>query len=376
MQILNPQRLLLIPVALLGLCVVVGVLYQVLHVSEVRSTAPGARCTASQAKKQGRLFAVSRAANPKWSACPAESMMNQLYATDPLRRDKTFVNIGANKGYSSAMWMNLWAPEVGITPKTWLEHLDRVKLEFSGKSGKSTKIRFCGVCWDCKEVYSGAVQPNETATSKIQIHSIEAMSMNVMLLKKMQTAVTPQIESKVELFTHHYVASNYTGMAKFPKCSLSQEDCSFAGVPNNKYGHAKYVDVRVVTVDSFMKEHKIDQVEHLKIDTEGWDPLVLQGAEQTLSEGRVRLLEFEYHGINHWANSSACKFDSCFELKDVVHALDKHGYVCYTEGSPTLVRLTQCWHPNYEMHDWANVACVKRTDATWLAVMEKLAAWI
>ena len=35
---------------------------------------------------------------------------------DPARQNKTFVNVGANKGYSSAMWMSLYASEVRRLP--------------------------------------------------------------------------------------------------------------------------------------------------------------------------------------------------------------------------------------------------------------------
>ena len=32
-------------------------------------------------------------------------------------------------------------------------------------------------------------------------------------------------------------------------------------------------------------------------------------------------------------------------------------YVCYLEYSP-LIRLTGCWYPSLEFHEWSNVVCV------------------
>jgi len=45
--------------------------------------------------------------------------------------------------------------------------------------------------------------------------------------------------------------------------------------------------VQICTVDQFVLEHRIDRVDLLKIDTEGFDLEVLRGAHQLLSAGQV-----------------------------------------------------------------------------------------
>ena len=54
------------------------------------------------------------------------------------------------------------------------------------------------------------------------------------------------------------------------------------------------VQVPVSTIDDRMADQKMDWLFWLKIDTEGFDPLVLQGAKNTLSNHRVAVLQVGY----------------------------------------------------------------------------------
>lgn len=55
------------------------------------------------------------------------------------------------------------------------------------------------------------------------------------------------------------------------------------------------ITVPVVTLDSFLEENRIDTVHLLKIDVEGSEPLVLEGAQRSLRAGRIRALLAEFH---------------------------------------------------------------------------------
>lgn len=57
-------------------------------------------------------------------------------------------------------------------------------------------------------------------------------------------------------------------------------------------GDAVEVDVR--TVDGFCIENNIENIDLLKVDTEGNDMNVLLGAETMLSFNRVKVIQFEY----------------------------------------------------------------------------------
>lgn len=53
--------------------------------------------------------------------------------------------------------------------------------------------------------------------------------------------------------------------------------------------------VRMTTFDAYIKEHQLERVSMLKIDTEGFDLAVLQGAATALANGKIDLIQFEYN---------------------------------------------------------------------------------
>jgi FkbM family methyltransferase len=52
---------------------------------------------------------------------------------------------------------------------------------------------------------------------------------------------------------------------------------------------------RLTTVDAFVSESKINRIDIMKIDTEGYELQALLGAEKALREGKVRIIQFERH---------------------------------------------------------------------------------
>ena len=56
--------------------------------------------------------------------------------------------------------------------------------------------------------------------------------------------------------------------------------------------------VQVSMVDRFLAEQGIERVDLLKIDTEGFEMDVLNGAAQALQEGRVRVIQFEFNQLH------------------------------------------------------------------------------
>lgn len=51
--------------------------------------------------------------------------------------------------------------------------------------------------------------------------------------------------------------------------------------------------VRVTTLDAFVAEHRVEQIDFLKIDTEGFDLEVLHGARTMLAAGRITFILVE-----------------------------------------------------------------------------------
>ncbi len=53
--------------------------------------------------------------------------------------------------------------------------------------------------------------------------------------------------------------------------------------------------IQVTTLDQFLMDQMIDHVNFLKIDTEGFDALVIIGALESIESGKIDLIQFEYN---------------------------------------------------------------------------------
>jgi FkbM family methyltransferase len=74
------------------------------------------------------------------------------------------------------------------------------------------------------------------------------------------------------------------------------------------------------TVDNEIKRLKINDLTLLKIDTEGFDSLVIQGAEQSLKKGIIKNVQFEYNSM--WKESGST-------LSFVISFLSNYGFNTY-----------------------------------------------
>ena len=65
-----------------------------------------------------------------------------------------------------------------------------------------------------------------------------------------------------------------------------------------KFGYrAREVKVRCTTIDVFSANQGVERIDLLKVDTEGFDLFVLQGAERMLREGQVRFVYVEFNDL-------------------------------------------------------------------------------
>ena len=51
----------------------------------------------------------------------------------------------------------------------------------------------------------------------------------------------------------------------------------------------------MTTVDTFLSENKLERIDVLKIDVEGFELEVIRGAQHALRDGKVKVVQFERH---------------------------------------------------------------------------------
>lgn len=71
------------------------------------------------------------------------------------------------------------------------------------------------------------------------------------------------------------------------------------------------IDVGVLTLDEFAKKHGIDHISLLKIDVEGFELAVIEGAQELMASGKVEMVLFEFNSMNVSSGSSLAAFQRC-----------------------------------------------------------------
>lgn len=101
------------------------------------------------------------------------------------------------------------------------------------------------------------------------------------------------------LVAHNLAISNTNGTSRFFEYSSSTLNSliSDAQYPVRKGVAARAITVQCTTLDEFCSRHGIQTIDVLKIDTEGCELVVLQGAQRLLSAERVRFVYAEFNDM-------------------------------------------------------------------------------
>ncbi|WP_168206046.1 FkbM family methyltransferase [Geobacter sp. FeAm09] len=94
------------------------------------------------------------------------------------------------------------------------------------------------------------------------------------------------VERNLELFD--YAQQDGSPFASIHRAALDNEP----GLPINKYA------IQIKTLDDFVSVNQIDSIDLLKIDTEGNEYAVLSGGKNTLSDGKIKMIQFEFNEMN------------------------------------------------------------------------------
>ena len=97
--------------------------------------------------------------------------------------------------------------------------------------------------------------------------------------------------------------------------SLYQRQLDYFGID-----FSKKETVRLDTVDNYCRENKIDKIDLLKLDVEGHELKILQGASEMLAADRISNLQIEFGG---------CNLDSRTYFRDFWNLLHEKFHVMY-----------------------------------------------
>ena len=287
------------------------------------------------------------------------------------------MNVGFNKGYNFAIWLNVFAPSVEVNIPAWYRELKTV----------SNVSMLCGACGDCHT--PPVVSPHMgQPIPHIHFVGVDLNKANILTVRQVIAQLNKtQDLSQVKLDLVHAAAgvpSSEPGSKntlKIPVCPNGNEICKIPDDPAKLDPNQVYEDVPLVSVDGLVHElhflkashspdmhthynhHPTPLIDILHIDTEGNDAEVIKSTAQLLRARKIRALIFEYHWLLPWGVT---------KLREVTELLNQQGMECYLCGQNRLWPITgECWGEQYEFHEWSNVLCVLRTDP-WQNAIEPL----
>jgi FkbM family methyltransferase len=85
-------------------------------------------------------------------------------------------------------------------------------------------------------------------------------------------------------------------MIEYPNSKINSL-VSNAGFATRYREGGKSIPVKAMKLDVFCEENSIDNIVLLKIDTEGFELMVLRGAEKMLSQGKIKFVYAEYNDL-------------------------------------------------------------------------------
>ena len=118
----------------------------------------------------------------------------------------------------------------------------------------------------------------------------------------------------------------------------------YSHAPEGDRGVRTVTSVPTVSLDSFCHKYDIQQINFLKIDTEGAEQLVLNGAKGLLRKNRIGIIQFKYN---------ACWRMARVRLADVYYGLRSHGY-SIARVSWRGISLLPEWQKSLETYSHAN----------------------
>jgi len=362
---------------------------------------PRLTCTAEVAKKQANRMNARFAEWWSHSACPDQVWMeniNEVFdvatgeGTPDSAKPYLILDIGCNKGYTSADFLDALSPGTNMNPRTLVGAIRSIAREMNTKFDRDG-----GVCQDSDK----PLNKDRTTKSETEVHCFEPSPATYNMLTKARTKLMPPGETTAIWHIHNVGLHEVNGqMSWHNACATAVGDELCTIVPE---GTKDAVPVPVVTVDKFLEDaypnnnpaSAMPLVHMLKIDAEGLDPAVLVGSTTLLKQNRAIMVMFEFnpglsekdppHGM--WGRGGNPRK----KLLEVTAWLDELGYDCYLDTrhvdekerakgvseAPALYRITGgCLTEEPRVRGWANVVCASRKYGNVASLLRNLATMV
>ena len=307
-------------------------------------------CSQSDALFQWDNFDLS-----KLSICESDSPWRFAQLTLP--EATVFIDVGGNRGYTAALMFGLWSPGHGFNRISLREAITKdFKKNLTTNSDQLDTFCSDGLRGDSPIICIGQDprDPHRPARQcftrrSLQVYSFDGELSHVknqrLTIYKAFPFLHPNASGKTLRssntrpkweYVHAAVTSaEIKGNATVGYFEQYGHEGSRLVAGHSTFNHA--ILVPIITIDEFCQQRKIPIVDILKIDAEGSDIDVIEGAKDTLRYRGVQLITAEcYDCAGH-------------RWHDMIQRLDKiFGFDCYVGGENDLLyRVTNCYDPSF-----------------------------
>src|SRR3989344_5946615 len=108
------------------------------------------------------------------------------------------------------------------------------------------------------------------------------------------------------------------------------------------------ITVKKDTIDNYARMHNINHIDFIKIDVEGYEFFVLEGAREMFREGAVDFIQFEFSGAT---------IESRVFLKDFIDFFRKYGYTLYRVKPLSIEKVI--YYPDQERFTLTNYIAIR-----------------
>ena len=337
----------------------------------------GHKCTPQQQRRQ-----IEVTKRVVMGICTEESAYKIAHLGYPEAR--VFIDVGANKGYTTALIAGLWEGDaMGLTPYLLFKKYEELKI-FQTAASPAGYCRtgfnrayplHCPDLGDQIEVnrhpdgqcdyQHNKLHKNQ---SSISIYAIDGSSSVInsfrSTLDKMPTLMNTALGRNIHTF--HLAMSDKSGTVRFRKKSellaSGYEGGGIVGASKRALSHAQMrktktqVDenttserVEMTTLSKFALFHHIrNNIDFIKIDAEGHDLDVIRGANNTLSSV----------GVLMWEQSNTSR-----KFAPTINMLESMQFECYIPSFSGFFKITSNCAKISRLQNGKNIVCASRSIA-------------
>lgn len=283
---------------------------------------------------------------------------------------KVFFDVGANKGYLGSLFLTLWGGGgLNASPADVYGHATKLG---SWKGSRNP----AGYCRDGHNFGIQSYCPDnryrDENTGKcmmidlgVRVFSFDGSSyltsaLNGIITNQLFPTDLPDYETRRQMWKYsNYAVSNQIGTAKFTKQTKEKNAGYEGGGIRPGAPDTETEEVPMTTVEAMIKHLGLSDLDLLKIDTEGNDNNVLDGAEIAL-RNQIGMFTFE--------GGLGITFS-----KEMVETFNGWGYNCYSTSRAGLFKWNgSCMKEKYlggfKAKDKGNIFCVSRRKAPMAAL--------